>query len=168
MTKRIIFIATASVLALFIMASCGKKKDKCDFPECTVLMKKTWKFDAEAVRTFALTKAGKNSGITNLKDIKLKKDVKKIADFLQAKSLYFAYGKGKFSHRLVCAVTTGKSLLKSKRTGYWKLVDNGKTLQIDLYGRKKVEKLSYKILELTEKKFAILKKGATVPEVYVR
>ena len=163
--KKILFLL-ATTSCIFILFGCSKvKKEECKTAACKLLMNKTWKLDAEAVRTYALTKAGKTSGIKNLKDIKLKKDVKKIADFLQSKKIYFSHGSGKYKHRLVCSVTIGKSILKTKRTDYWKL-SNNKKIMIDLYGKKEVEKISYKVIELKKDKLVILKEGSVVPEIY--
>ncbi len=167
MTKQ----TTASFVALCIIVvfiiGCGKKKDECKSASCKLLMEKSWVYDAEAARTEALTLAGKKSGIENLKDIKLKKDVKKFADYISAKKLYFGYGKDKYCHRLVCSVRTGKGIIASKRTGYWKLSDDGKKLSIDLYGKKKIEKITYKILKLEKNKLVMLKDKSIITEVYI-
>ncbi len=165
--KKVLVLITV-FLMFAVVVGCAKKKDTCDSAKCKQIMKKVWKLDPEAVRTYTMKKAGKMSGIKNLKDIKLKKDVKKFADFLQSKSIYFNYGSGKYSHRLVCRVTRGKGLLKSKRTGYWKLTDNDTKLKIKLYGGKKIENITYKIVEMSEKKLVLMDENikVKVPEIY--
>jgi len=124
-------------------------------------MDRTWNLDTEAQRTNTLTKAGDLTGITNLKDIKLKKDVKKIADFLSAKTLYF--GKEKDGNRLVYQETKGSGFLKSKTTGYWDW-NKDETLLILTYKENNKEKTKkYLVKELNDKRLVLLKENADFP-----
>ena len=155
------------LMALSILATGCKKKPKA--PELSAksktLIKKVWKYNREASNTDALTKAGKASGIKNLKDIKLKGDVKKGVDFLTAKTLWFTFQKK--SGDLVYQVTTGKGLLQSKKTGYWKWNADESMITLFKAGTKeKTGGTNYAVKEMSDTKMVLQKEGSKTIEVY--
>ncbi len=157
--------ATAMVLAATLAVNCGGKKKGTISAKGKQLMGKTWKYDAEASQTASLTKAGKASGIKNLKDIKLKGDVKKIAGMFTAETLFFAKDKKKGT--LAYVQTKGKSLLKSKRTGWVKWSDNQNTINLAAW-KKGQKDLVYTVKELTANKLVLVSKANGAIKVYTR
>ena len=158
---------TVILMSSLLLIAVGCKKGKPEMSaKSKLLMKKTWKLNAEASRTAALTKAGKATGITNLKDIKLKGDVKKMANFVSAKTLYFGFEKN--GTKLVFQKTTGKSLLKSTVTGYWKWNKGETGVTLIGAGKNKGKDTQYTVQEVTEKKLILVNDKTKVPEVYTR
>ena len=158
-----------SILALaspLLMATgCGKEEPKPLSAKSKMLIKKNWSYNREASNTDALTKAGKATGIKNLKDIKLGGDVKKGVDFLTAKTLLFAFNEK--TKEYVYQVTSGKGLLKSKKTGYWKWNADESGLAMFKAGTKeKTGGTNYTVKELTDKKLVLQKEGSKLIQIY--
>ena len=153
-------------LPALMAAGCkSKPKVKPLSAKSKILIKKAWKYNREASNTDALTKAGKATGIKNLKDIKLKGDVKKGVDYLTAKTLFFTFQKK--SGDQVYQVTSGKGLLQSKKTGYWKWSADESELTLFKAGTKeKTGGTTYAVKELTDSKLVLKKEGSKVIEVY--
>ena len=162
------FVAVTACLAM--LSACKSKKSKPKAPPLSakskLLMGKSWKYDAEAARTSGLKAAGKATGIKNLGKIKLKKDVKKMADYLSAKKLYFWVDKKK--GRLSWMRKTGKGFLSSKVTGWVKWNSGETMITLQGWGKRKGKDEFYKIKVLTPKKLVWLKVGAKVPQFWTR
>jgi hypothetical protein len=160
-------VAIMSLVAPMLMVvGCGAKNEvKPLSAKSKMLIKKNWSYDREASNTDALTKAGKATGIKNLKDIKLKGDVKKAADFLTAKTYLFAFNEK--TKEFVYQVTSGKGMLKSKKTGYWKWNADETGLTLFKVGTKeKTGGTSYTIKELTDKKLVLQKEDSKLIQVF--
>lgn len=164
-TKHTLAVATAIAVALTMGAACGKKKKEIS-AKGKQLMGKSWKYDTEASRTANLTKAGSATGIKNMKDIKLKGDVKKMADYLSAKSLFF--GEDKKGGGLAFQITTGKGLLKSKKTGYAELSADDSQVTMKGWGKEKGKDTVYKIDELSASKLQWTNVATKTVEIYTR
>lgn len=136
------------------------------------LMKKTWRLDAAAVReaTAKAAHEAQKGVIKNIGDIKLGGDVAAMADFAQAKSLYFGFETGK--NNLVYKITRGKGFLSSSHTGYWEWQENENKILLKgvKSGNKTVDR-TYVIDELTDDQLVIYEfengQKAKVPEIYI-
>ncbi|MFC1670874.1 hypothetical protein ACFL20_10820 [Spirochaetota bacterium] len=163
--KSAIFFAFLLAIG-FTFNACGSKKVNISDKSKKFFGKK-WTYDSEATRTAVLTKTGKTTGIKNLKDIKLKGDVKKGLDYLTHKTLYFAADKK--GRGIGYLMSTGKGLLKSKVTGWMKW--NAGETEFTLSPTKKNYKTkTYKLVEITANKMVILDKASktNTPEIWKR
>ena len=168
MTKSKTIVVLAVISSLLLVACGGGKKKKLVISEKTKsLFGAKWTYDQEATRTAVLTKTGKATGIKNLKDIKLKGDVKKMADAFTHRTLYFA--KDKKDRGIGYFTTTGKGILQSKSSGWlnWNADESEFTLAPTDKKRKSV---TYKLVSVDAKKLVILNKASktNTPEVWVR
>ncbi len=162
-------MAISAVLALFFIgfSVTGCKKEVKISEKSKQLFGTAWVYDAEATRTEVLTKSGEATGIKNLKDIKLQGDVKKMAEALTAKSIFFAADKQ--GRGIGYIQTTGKGILKSEISGWltWNQDETSFTLTPT---DKKHQPSTYKVVEISPNKLLILNDASktNTPEIFKR
>jgi hypothetical protein len=165
--KKITAICTAIILILF--SSCGDgggKKGKVELSEKGKLLTSViWKYDTNASIKGTTDAIEDTTGISA--DIKLEKDVKKIADFFTG-TLRFAID-AKDPSLLSYERKYGKGIFSSSVLGYWEFAHDEKFIIMrewdDAAGKEKPP-VEYQIVELTADKL-ILKEPDGTEHFYV-
>ncbi len=163
--KKIIIVSLAVSLAVF-MTACGKKKAKIS-AKSKSLFKKVWTYDAEAKRLAVAEKAGKATGIKNLKDVKLTGDVGKAAKALSHTTLQFGAdtkGRGVYYIKKV-----GTGFLQSKEVGWVRWNADETEITFEPPKNSKKPNKTYKVVSISGTKLVLLDKASTTdtPDIYV-
>lgn len=169
MQKRIPLIAILVTVTGIGSMACRKPAAKPPTEKIRLLFGAPWVYDTEATRVTVMQKAhdALGGGIKNLKDIQLKGDVKKMADALSAREIYFA--EDKKGRGVGYVLTTGKGLLSDKSDGWLTWSDDETQLTLTPTDKKR-KTMVYTLVEVGAKKLVILhdKASTGTPEVYTR
>lgn len=167
--KKITIIPALLILAVVFMASCGgetKTEEVVISEKAAMLIDKTWTPDLNA--TIEESTNALDSATNIVADIELKGDVKGIADFI-AGTLRFGKDQSDKT-KLSYERKYGQGILSTSVLGYWNLNEDESAIimrEWDSYAGAEKEPVTYKIVELTEKKLALLKDGELTPDIYV-
>jgi len=147
MKKTLLF---SMVALMFFAVSCGGGgADKVKLSEKGKMMTKTWKYDSNGTVSEA---TGDSTEV-------LKKDVKKIADFLTG-TLRFVYNK---KGELTFERKYGSGFLSTSTTGWWKFNADETGITMEDWDKKEGKRkpgVNYKIIELTADKLVLEEEGA--------
>lgn len=163
-TTLFLIAMTAMVLTFSCLGGIKKKEVKLS-KKGELLTSIAWKLDANA--TLKGTTDVIEDSTSLIANIELKKDVKKIADFL-AETVVFAID-AEDKSKLVYSRTIGEGLFSTSSTGYWKFNEDETEIIMWAWNEqtgKRNPPVTYKIIELSEEKFAMQKTGDASPNIY--
>lgn len=163
-----ITLNSIAIIAFTFFISClgGTKKKEVELSKKGELLTSiAWKLDPNA--TLKGTTDVIEDSTSLIANITLEKDVKKIADFI-AETVVFAID-AEDKSKLVYSRTIGEGFFSASTTGYWKFNEDETEIIMWEWNEqtgKKNPPVTYKIIELSEEKFAMQKKGDASPNIY--
>lgn len=157
-----------ALIALSLCISClgATKKKEVELSEKGKLLTSiAWKLDSNA--TLKGTTDVIEDSTSLIANITLEKDVKKIADFLAETVVFTIDAEDK--SKLVYSRTIGEGFFSTSTTGYWKFNEDETEIIMWEWNEqtgKTNPPVTYKIIELSEEKFAMQKMGDASPNIY--
>jgi hypothetical protein len=166
MKKSVRLIISFMILtAVLGFMACGSHSNIKLTEKGKLLTSVSWKMDPSATLKETTDAIKDSSGITS--DIKLEKDVKKLADFA-SETLTFGPDK-KDPNKLSYKSQFGEGLLSISVTGYWNFSPDESSIimrEWDSQAGKEKEPITYKIVELTKDKLVLQREGSVGASIY--